>query len=164
MASIALDSITKNADGTWTFAWTDGNPQPVFLEGDYLGDYTDTYTSGVFTTPPPVEVGYAATTRTLAPWIEVNWRGGPPATKYRVQRKVDDDWEDLSEILETGQGSYTYRLSPTLGETLYLRVISDYGEWPITVSPVTAYGPQDPPPLDVWYDTDTNEVVIEELR
>jgi hypothetical protein len=136
------------------------------IMASYGGDWADgrIEVQGGVMEEEKVEVGYAATTRTLAPWIEVNWRGGPPATKYRVQKKTGDDWDDLAEILETGQGSYTYRLAPTLGATLYLRVISDYGEWPITVAPVTAYGPQDPPPLDVWYDTDTNEVVIEELR
>lgn len=164
MASIAIDSITKNANGTWTFEWTDGNPQSVWLNGDYLGEHTDTYTSGVFDTPPPIEIGAGAVTRTLAPWIEVTWRGGEPATKYRVQRLIETDWVDLTEILEDGRGTYTYRINPTLGTAYSLRVISDYGEWPSTVAPVTAYGPSYPPPLEVWYDTDTNEVVIEELR
>ena len=164
MASLAIDSITRNPSGTWTFAWTDGSLLPVYLRGDYLGDYTDTYTTPEASeVPPDIEVGTDSTTRYLAPWIEVTWRGAPPSTLYTVEQKIGDDWVFVADVVEDGRGFYSYKLQAEAGDVYELRVVSDFADWPDSTVVITVYTPTLVPELDVWYDDDTNEVVIEEL-
>lgn len=134
--SIRFDSILKNADGTWVFAWSETGNFRVVLYGIELtrtsaSTYLFSGIQGFDTFPPPLEVvpaGELALSEQFKPYVVIQWYRDADAATYLIQKSPDgsSDWVTVGAVHESGQWVYTYR-SPVLDDvtTYHWQVIAE---------------------------------------
>lgn len=132
--TIQFNSITRNADSSWTLRWTSTGTQRVVLWGSLLAETTDqTFTFGsreYVDFPPPIEVvgeSEKALTELHSPTLVLQWYREELAGNYLIQQSSDGSlpWQTIATVRESGQWVYTWR-SPLLedGLTYHYRVVA----------------------------------------
>lgn len=132
--SVQFTSITKNADGSWSFAWAGTGPWRVVLYGTLLAEPSDNsyrWPSGTFLRyPPPIEIvpaGQKALSELYAPFILIQWYD-EFAARYYVEKSLDgvSGWTQVSTVADNDTWVYEYR-SPLLddGQTYHWRVTAE---------------------------------------
>lgn len=104
---IQFTSITKNGDGSWTFAWasTGDLSYRVVLRGTYLAEVATpsfSWTRGGYSDfPPPVEVvpaGQRAASEVYPDAVTLQWYGVAGAASYIVQQYDGSSWETVGTV------------------------------------------------------------------
>lgn len=133
--NVNFDSILKNADGSWSFAWSGTGPWKVVLYGEVLSaSQTDSayrWVGGEFSDfPPPIEVVLdteLAISERFKPYVVIQWYD-EDADRYIVQSSPDGiaSWTDVMSFRDDGSWVYTYRSQILLdGRTYYWRVVAE---------------------------------------
>lgn len=126
---IQIQTIAKNANGSWTFTWLGSGSFRVVLQGILLATVpSNSYTwTGQSKVPPPLEVvaiGSLALSEQYRPYLIIQWYG-ESADVYLVQRNDSGHWNTILTVQEVGQWVYTFQTTTLLDETIYqYRVIS----------------------------------------
>lgn len=136
--SLPITNITRNSDGTWTFAWT--STGATYYRIVLFGLQLDTTSNAFYTVsdpsallsyrtfPPPIEV-VPTTTKALSelyqPYLLMQWYGDPNATLYLVQYNNGATWQTIAQISNAGQWVLQFQTAVLFDETEYdYRVIA----------------------------------------
>jgi hypothetical protein len=123
--SSVLGNPVRIGVNTWEFEWTGTAPYTIYnyesakiIKSNYA-DTTITLYGASDLTPPPIQV-FDSTEAVSAQGLDyppspiIQWRGHPQAYKYIIR---DENEDQVSEILETGLGYYSFSGIPKVDGT-----------------------------------------------
>ncbi len=133
--SILFQSIVQEADGSWTFVWS--NDGSAFWRIVLWGIELDRVTSPTYNWSgleyhdfsPPLEIAKQASlvlSEQFQPYLIVQWYGILAAQSYLIQQTFDNiSWSTIETFQEVGQWVYSYQTVTLTDEFTYTyRVIA----------------------------------------
>jgi hypothetical protein len=129
-------TVTRRADGGWSFAWDPGTPPyAIWLDGHLIAtvDEEESYEfirPNYDDAPPDLEILNTADvseSELYPPFLQIQWRGLLTAAGYIIQQYIAAAWVSIQTIQEKQKGYYIWR-SPALDDgssPLYRVMASD---------------------------------------